>query len=361
MFGYKLVPTGTISKKGRAINELCIDQKESELVRSLFRMTAEEGKGTTQLANYLNELKVRTHKNAEFQANNIMRILRNRIYIGYMDTKKIKGPYREDLRIVDDETFCKVQDILEQRKAGNEEKRKMCLSTKSTSLYSGILFCGHCGGRITVSASSCYYTAKNEKKQRYCTHNYVCANRANRRCDCDGQASYNRNAVDNALDEIVGKILENISDTPQSAVIAKTYQARITELAKQVKELKYELEKLHTRQKALIIEIPNSLTDEGKFPVEYLKESLRLIEEEIKNTDEKLSECSKRLENAGAEKKAVEKGYSQLTTWANEYLLADFDRKRMIISEIFDRIEIKRGYEISVTINEIYKPFLTGK
>ncbi len=33
----------------------------------------------------------------------------------------------------------------------------------------------------------------------------------------------------------------------------------------------------------------------------------------------------------------------------------------MIISEIFERIEIKKGYEISVTINEIYKPLLSDK
>ena len=31
----------------------------------------------------------------------------------------------------------------------------------------------------------------------------------------------------------------------------------------------------------------------------------------------------------------------------------------MIIAEIFDRIEIKKGYEIVVTLNEIYKTNIT--
>lgn len=118
MFGYKLVPTGVVNRKGRMINELWVDDREAEFVRQLFRLTVEEGRGTTQLAEYLNFLGVRTHNGARFQANNIMRILRNRIYIGYLDTEKIKGPYQEKLRIIDDETFLRCR-----RFSTNERQR----------------------------------------------------------------------------------------------------------------------------------------------------------------------------------------------------------------------------------------------
>ena len=97
-------------------------------------------------------------------------------------------------------------------------------------MLSGNVFCGHCGGRITVSSSSCFYETKEGVKQRYVNKNYVCGNRANRRCDCDGQAGYKIEIVDTAIENMVTNILSNIADTPQSVAIAKTYEARISEL-----------------------------------------------------------------------------------------------------------------------------------
>ncbi len=148
MFGYHLVSTGETNRKGRLINILCVEENEAEHVREIFRLTAEEGKGTHQLAEYLNNKGIKTHNGAKFQPTGVLRILQNRIYIGHLDTKDIKGPYQEHLRIIDDDTFYKVQEILEQRSAKNAEKRTISLNTKGPTLLSGNVFCGHCGGRI---------------------------------------------------------------------------------------------------------------------------------------------------------------------------------------------------------------------
>ena len=77
------------------------------------------------------------------------------------------------------------------------------------------------------------------------------------------------------------------------------------------------------------------------------------------SNEEELKGCTKRLENLNIEKESAKNGYSKLTTWAEEYSLASIERKKMIIAEIFDRIEIKKGYEIVVTLNEIYKTNIT--
>lgn len=359
MFGYKLVPTGKTNRKGRMINNLCIEEREAELVRQLFRMTAEEGKGTHQLAEYLNNKGIKTHNNAKFQPTNIMRILKNRIYIGHLDTKDIKGPYQEHLRIIDDETFYKVQEILEQRSAVNAEKRTISLNTKGLSLLSGNVFCGHCGGRITTSSSSCFYETKEGIRRRYVSKNYVCGNRANRRCDCDGQAGYKADVIDKAVEDIVIAVLSNIADTPESTAVARTYEIRIAELKKTEKRLKTEFDKLCEKEKKLILEIGNALIGESRFTSDQLNDSLEAVKAERINTEETLKNCTKRLENLSAEKEYAKNGYSKLTAWAEEYSLAGTERKKMIIAEIFDRVEIKKGYEIEITMNEIYRPFMT--
>ena len=213
MFGYKLVPTGKTNRKGRMINNLCIEEREAELVRQLFRMTAEEGKGTHQLAEYLNNKGIKTHNGAKFQPTKIMRILKNRICIGHLDTKDIKRPYQE------------------------------------------------------------YQLCEKEKK--------------------------------------------------------------------------------------LILEIGNALIGESRFTPDQLNDSLEAVKAERINTEEAFKNCTKRLENLSAEKEYAKNGYSKLTTWAEEYSLAGTERKKMIIAEIFDRVEIKKGYEIEITMNEIYRPFMT--
>ncbi len=359
MFGYQLVSTGKTNRKGRLINVLCIEEREAEHVRELFRLTAEEGKGTHQLANYLNQKGVRTHKGAEFQPTGVLRILQNRIYIGHLDTKEIKGPYQENLRIIDDDTFYKVQEILEQRSAKNAEKRTISLNTKGPTLLSGNVFCGHCGGRITASSSSSFYETKAGAKQRYPSRNYVCGNRANRRCDCDGQAGYKITIVDSEIEKMVTNILSNIADTPESVAIAKTYEARISELKQQEKRLKAEINKYSEMEKSLVLEIGNALIGDSKFSVDQLNASIEATKTKKASMEEELKDCTKRLENLSAEKESAKNGYSKLTTWAEEYLLASIERKKMIIAEIFDRVELKKGYEIIVTLNEIYKTYIT--
>lgn len=359
MFGYHLVSTGKTNRKGRMINNLCVEEREAEHVRELFRLTAEEGKGTHQLAECLNNKGIKTHNGAKFQPTNIMRILKNRIYIGHLDTKDIKGPYQENLRIIDDDTFYKVQDILEQRSAKNAEKRTISLNTKGPTLLSGNVFCGHCGGRITASSSSSFYQTKAGAKQRYPSRNYVCGNRANHRCGCDGQTGYKIALVDSEIENMVTNILSNIADTPESVAIAKTYEARITELKQTEKRLRTEISKSDEKEKSLILEIGNALIGESKFTTDQLNASLEAVKAKKMNNEEELKDCSKRLENLSVEKESAKNGYSKLTTWAEEYSLASIERKKMIIAEIFDRVELKKGYEIIVTLNEIYKTYIT--
>ncbi len=44
-----------------------------------------------------------------------------------------------------------------------------------------------------------------------------------------------------------------------------------------------------------------------------------------------------------------------------EFLLADIERKRMIVSQLYSRIEVKRGYEIKLVLDANYRQFLDGK
>lgn len=81
-FGYTLVNTGRLNKKGREVHDLAIEPVESEWVREIFSKTVNEGYGTYRCAELLNNNGVRTHNGSRFTSNNINRILRNKLLCG---------------------------------------------------------------------------------------------------------------------------------------------------------------------------------------------------------------------------------------------------------------------------------------
>lgn len=122
-FGYKLVGTGKKNRKGYEINNLQIEEGEAEIVRMIFSKVRCDGYGSYRIAQILNDGRVKTHKGSKFQSTTILRILRNRIYTGYLVSGDAVSPYIPELHIIDNEEFEAVQFILNQRSRKDEEKR----------------------------------------------------------------------------------------------------------------------------------------------------------------------------------------------------------------------------------------------
>ena len=105
------------------MKDLSPDPEESETVRRIFRLVTTEGYGSHQIAQMLNKEGKRTHGGAEFKSNNILRILKNEIYIGYLTNGTARSDRIEDYRIIDDDMFNQAQRFLRERSNRNELKR----------------------------------------------------------------------------------------------------------------------------------------------------------------------------------------------------------------------------------------------
>ncbi len=118
-FGYKLIKSGTFNKKGRELMEVIVDDTEEEIVRMIFDMTVKEGYGSYRMSAFLNKQGLRTHNGSKFQCNTINRILKNRMYCGYLIAGGVESPYMERLQIVDENVFEQAQYIFVQRSQKN--------------------------------------------------------------------------------------------------------------------------------------------------------------------------------------------------------------------------------------------------
>lgn len=133
-YGYRLVPTGEYTKKGRMRNRVEINPQEAEVVRIIFDKTIREGLGSYRLSAYLNEQGYRNQKGKPFEHNLINRTLKNRLYCGYFVWGNTVSPCLKELVIISQQDFDDAQKILAERSQKDEKKRHIALNTKGSSL-----------------------------------------------------------------------------------------------------------------------------------------------------------------------------------------------------------------------------------
>ena len=141
-----------------------IDKDTAPIVTKIFEMYA-GGSTVKQISDELNEKHIKTSRGAEFNKNSLHTMLANKKYLGIYTYNDIEIPNGMP-RIISDELFDKVQEILAKNKKAPARAKatvEYILTTK--------LFCGHCRAMMTgVSGTSrtgtvfYYYTCNNYKK-----------------------------------------------------------------------------------------------------------------------------------------------------------------------------------------------------
>lgn len=149
-FGYHLEKRGRVNKRNREVCDLAIDQDEAEIVRLIFRKYVDEGYGAQRLCKYLHESGIHSRDGKGFPNTTINRIIKNVMYTGIIKNGDSRSAYLEELRIIDDATFDRAQQIMRERTMPRSSVPRNC---KGSSLLVGSIFCAHCGNRLTLTTS----------------------------------------------------------------------------------------------------------------------------------------------------------------------------------------------------------------
>lgn len=139
---------------------LSINEEEAKVVRQMYKWYTEEGFGGAKIANMLNERGIKTKRGNNWSQTSVCRILTNEIYTGKIINGKeevadfLTGQRKEkdesewlvtirpELRIIDDETFDRAQEILK----GRHDSFKMTHERQSNKhLFSTLIKCKDCG------------------------------------------------------------------------------------------------------------------------------------------------------------------------------------------------------------------------
>lgn len=354
-FGYKLIKSGEVNKKGKELMDIVVDDDEAPIVKKIFEMTVKEGYGSYRMADFLNSHGIRTHNNSKFQCNTVNRILKNKMYCGYFISGGVESPYIERLHIIDENIFDQAQFILKQRSSKNEEKQQIARTTKGSTLLSGNIYCAHCGQKMVYRPIR---QGRRKSVQSSQTEVYL-YEQSNERGACEGQSAYVAHRIDGAVLATLRDYLAKIKSTPKDIALEKRYKSEISEYRRKQTKLEKEIEKLKRQVVELSAEIGRSLLGESRFTPDILSASIDNTNALLHKKEFELSDIKFKLANQQNAMGKLDFYYSQFRTWADEFDNSTMEQKKMIACQLIREVKVSRGYELEIVFDLNYEQFLS--
>lgn len=328
--------------------KLAINESEAEIVRLIFDMYGNQKFTYNDMAKELNARGYKTKAGNEFSASSFNSILTQRKYIGEYFynrrvAKSIVGKYNSHAnkpedeivripngvpRIIDDETFNKVQARL------NQNKRKVGFyKSKSQYLLSGFIVCAECGqhyqGNSRKGGSGTVYSS------------YRCGKKQNHKIGCN-----NKEIEKNKLENFVIEQLQNYLFSDEA----------INEIANQVNEYNKTVAKTNNQDLILfqkqMKQIDKQIANITKAIARGVDEDIMI--EQINNLNQSKKDLQKRIDEAVLEelptvsKKDIKEALSMFSTYIKENNTIEI--KRFIDSYIDKIVVYKNKVELVLKV-----------
>ena len=346
-FGYKRVRLGRVNKKSQEVCDLVIDEAEAEIVRLIFHKYVYEGYGAQKLSHYLYEQGVVGRNNKNIPNTSIVRMIKNKGYTGYLINGAVETECPQ-LRIIEPELFEQAQEL---RQARTCERGGTSLGTSSKALLTGLVYCGHCGNRLSLTSSGRTHTYADGHTVKEVRPRYSCFYKIRHPGDCDGQSGYGVSKLDSIVEEVVRQIFAQFREVSRKKLLesvktndAARIQKKIQKIQKDLEAKQKELDDLKA-ETILVIRGVSALDKEllGTLVAEA-REALETLEKQLVQAQEEYEEATKTAKRSNYIS-------NELFTWADVYDTANHDERRAILQQFIKEIRVRKDYEISITLN----------
>lgn len=353
-FGYRAVKKGRINKKNREVYDLEIDEAEAEIVKLIFHKYVHEGYGAMRLCRYLHEQGITNKNGAGFPNTTLNRIIKNVIYTGILKNGDTQSEYIDELKIIDVETYSRAQEIMRQR---TRQHSDVPLNSKGKSSLVGNVYCGHCGGKLTLTTSGRKRTRVDGTVHYEPRIRYQCHYNVRHPGECDGQSGYGVTKLDAIVEKIIRMKFSELKAVSESELL-ESQQEREIELAKakhemanthyqaqsrELEDLRAETIKVIRGESKLNAELLNSLVEDASSRAQEAEAALTAAKEE-------LDACIETNEN-------IKREYDQILNWADLYDNSTYEAKKMIASQFIKAVRVYRDYELEIDLNISFEDF----
>ena len=346
-YGYDLVKSGRINKRKHELFDLKINPSEALVVRLIFDKYTNEGYGTHRITTWLNEQGYRARTGKPWHAASIRGILNNLTYTGVLRSGESRSEAIPSLRIILPEQFERASEIMRARSEKWKEKNTVPLNTKGQALLSGKAYCGHCGAKLTLTTSG--------RRVRY-----ACYGKTRKQTECDGQTGYTMHLLDDLIDEIVRGIFTKMRGVSKDDMIRLRYANELEIRKARLIVLNADYTKAVDNLQVLKDEVVNAIKGESSFSPEMLSGLIAEAERECERLAALCAQAEKDVTDSEQLLKEVAASFDTLVSWAELYETASFEKKKMIVNCLINRVDVYRGYKLHIDFNFDYEQFLEG-
>lgn len=353
-YGYRLEKQGRMNRKNQAVGDLVVEEAEAEIVRLIFQKYVVEGYGAQRLCRYLTEQGVRNRKGKNIPTTSINRMIKNPIYTGVICNGDCESDMIPELQIIDPELFRRAREIMQKRTTHHDE---VPLNTRGRSLLVGNVYCGHCGGRLTLTTSGRKRVRRDGTIHRETRARYQCHYNVRHPGECDGQSGYGVTKLDCLVDKIVHMQFKRIRNAPPQDLIERQ-NAKEIELARaKAKLAQDQLRQKQEEYETLRAETVKVLQGKSRLNVDLLNSLVAETEEAVRVLSEQVQAAQQEIQERITSAEIVRQEYVQLIGWADMYDNCTFEAKKMIIARFVKAIHVFRDYEIAMKFNVSFAEF----
>lgn len=359
-YGYKLVPSGVFNKRKHEVKKLEIDEDEAKVVRMMFDLSIASGYGRVKIAGVLTEMGIRARDGKHWHEATIGHILHNIMYTGVLRSGDTYSIIFEELQIIPPDTFELAQKLMTERTNEYNSKRTMPKITSGQSLLSGNVFCGHCGGRLTITTNGTTRkhadgTVVERKRIRY-----VCYNKTRKRNDCDGQTGYTMHILDNMVTKVLHCIFDRMRAMDESEIISRTNRNALVSLNERINATRNECAQATKEYDSLKAEVVKAVQGSSAFPMDVLSELVNTARAKMLDADARLSDLLTELEKSKNKVSQITADYRRLMEWSTIFDTSHNEVKKMIASYIIKRVEVYSDYRLRIELNMSVAQFELG-
>lgn len=354
-YGYRAVHKGRVNKKGQPVKDLEVDPAEAPIVQELFELAAYEGKSAYAMAEMLNNRGLRTHSGAKFTPVHVLRILRHEGYLGYIVTCSVRSQHLPELEIISPKLFQKANEMVDMRCTANAEARKVAHKSDNNTLLAGLVYCAHCGAKMSGFMHHDRYKLRDGTVKESLKPKYNCYQRAQKLRDCDGQALYLADRVDGIVLEVVRELFASIRCAPRDKLLEQKIRQEYQDKRKRKATLEKKLQDCEHALERYEAEVLRCLDGESGFTQEMLARLIAKAEAELRAARQEYAKVLQEAEDDRELAQKIKECYRQFCGWAEEFELAPLARKRMILSELLEKVEVGKGYQVTVHVKLTYK------
>jgi len=317
-YGYKNVRGEDYGGKEKRWMET--DPVTAPWVKEMFSKYASERYSFGSLADELNERGCPTYTKKPWIPSSVEKVLKKKTYIGWIDWSDVDNPNGQHEKLVDENTFYKVQALMRARNYGANRMRK------HSFILRGFTYCDECGSRITAS----YHTKKSGKIYAF----YLCSKRQHSKPVLCGQSAIQTKELERQLEKLIKTI-----QIPESTALR--LEEKIKEVVANDKEsnevmrksIQLQLNNIDGKKKALLEKHLDGSVDADTY--KNFKLELEAKEVQLQADLEKVNEVILSIVSK------VETAIGLARNCHKTYQNAPYEQKTLLAQTFFAKVTVK--------------------